>query len=241
MGVLVYLMSIANSNFEEWTIENRTLDLSKFHYDLSKMSLDGALFDEDKLVYFCKEVLAKERKETLLPKVSEWSKEFDSELYKKIEEDPLYFGKILDIEKDRPNPRKDYAKYSDIAPATRFFFDEEYEKLIQNPLPWNPNLTKETISEVLLTSANKMLFGVDEPTWWNALKEVASSLGFAINNREYKANPSAYHGNVSDFAEIIRIALTTSKQSPNLHEIIEILGEKRVKERLLSLAKKVLA
>jgi len=111
-------MSIANSNFEEWTIENRTLDLSKFHYDLSKMSLDGALFDEDKLVYFCKEVLAKERKETLLPKVSEWSKEFDSELYKKIEDDPLYFGKILDIEKDRPNPRKDYAKYSDIAPAT---------------------------------------------------------------------------------------------------------------------------
>ncbi len=241
MGVLVYLMSIANSNFEEWTIENKSLDLSKFHYDLSKMSLDGALFDEDKLNYFCKEVLARERADTLLPKVTAWSKDNDPGLYEKIEKDPSYFGKILDIEKDRTNPRKDYAKYSDIAPVTRFFFDEDYNAMIKEKLPWNEKMSKETIHEVLLSSANKMLFGTDEATWWNALKEVASSLGFAIVNREYKANPSAYKGNVSDFAEILRIALTASKQSPNLHEIIEILGEKRVKERLIALSQSILS
>lgn len=241
MGVLVYLMSIANSNFEEWTIENKSLDLSKFHYDLSKMSLDGALFDEDKLNYFCKEVLARERADSLLPKVMAWSKSNDPCLYEKIEKDPVYFGKILDIEKERQNPRKDYAKYSDIAPVARFFFDEDYASMIKEPLPWNEKMSKETISEVLSISANKMLFGTDEATWWNALKEVAASLNFAIVNREYKANPTAYKGNVSDFAEIIRIALTASKQSPNLHEIIEILGEKRVKERLLSLSKAILS
>lgn len=240
-GVLVYLMSIANSNFEEWTIENKTYDLSKFHYSLSKMSLDGALFDLDKLNFFCKEVLALERKDTLLPKVMAWSKENDPDLYSKIARDPSYFGAILDIEKDRSNPRKDYAKYSDIAPMTRFFFDEDYQELISKELPWNPKLSKETISEVLATSATKMKYGVDESTWWNGLKEIASSLGFAIVNKEYKANPSAYKGNVSDFAEIIRIGLTSSKQSPNLHEVIEILGEERVKERLLSLSKAVLA
>lgn len=240
-GVLVYLMSIANSNFEEWTIENKTYDLSKFHYSLNKMSLDGALFDLDKLNFFCKEVLALERKDTLLPKVMAWSKENDPDLYSKIARDPSYFGAILDIEKDRPNPRKDYAKYSDIAPMTRFFFDEDYQELISKELPWNPKLSKETISEVLATSATKMKYGVDESTWWNGLKEIASSLGFAIVNKEYKANPSAYKGNVSDFAEIIRIGLTSSKQSPNLHEVIEILGEERVKERLLSLSKAILA
>lgn len=240
-GVLVYLMSIANSNFEEWTIENKTYDLSKFHYSLNKMSLDGALFDLDKLNFFCKEVLALERKDTLLPKVMGWSKENDPDLYSKIERDPSYFGAILDIEKDRPNPRKDYAKYSDIAPMTHFFFDQDYQELISKELPWNPKLSKETIGEVLASSATNMKYGVDESTWWNGLKEIASSLGFAIVNKEYKANPDAYKGNVSDFAEIIRIGLTSSKQSPNLHEVIEILGEERVKERLLSLSKAVLA
>ena len=240
-GVLVYLMSVANSNFEEWTIENKSLDLSKFHYDLSKMSLDGALLDGDKLNYFCKEVLAKERKETLLPEVSTWSKVNDPSLYEKIQKDPVYFGKILDIEKDRPNPRKDYAKYSDIGPATRFFFDGDYAELIKGELPWKPSIDKKIISSVLEKSAEGMLFGVDESTWWNGLKEIAASLNFAIVNREYKANPSAYNGNVSDFAEIIRIALTSSNQSPNLHEIIEILGEKRVKERLLNLSKSIIA
>ncbi len=235
-GVKVYLMSIANSNFEEWTIENKSLDISSFHFSLEKMSLDGALFDEGKLNYFCKEVLAKERASTLLGKVKEWSEAYDSSLLSKINADPAYFSKILDIEKDRPNPRKDYAKYSDIAPLTSFFFDEDYAKLIENPLPWNEKLSKETIAECLSASSEKMLFGTDESTWWNALKEVASSLNFAIANRDYKANPSAYKGNVSDFAEVIRIALTGSKQSPNLHEIIEILGEKRVKERLNGLA-----
>lgn len=240
-GVLVYLMSIANSNFEEWTIENKTYDLSKFHYSLSKMSLDGALFDLDKLNFFCKEVLALERKDTLLPKVMNWSKENDPALYAKIERDPAYFGAILDIEKDRQNPRKDYAKYSDIAPLTRFFFDEDYKDLISKDLPWNPKLSKETIAEVLSTSANQMKYGVDESTWWNGLKEIAASLGFAVVNKEYKANPSAYKGNVSDFAEILRIGLTASKQSPNLHEVIDILGEKRVKERLTSLSSTLLA
>ncbi len=235
-GVKVYLMSIANSNFEEWTIENKSLDISSFHFTFEKMSLDGALFDEGKLNYFCKEVLAKERASTLLDKVREWSETYDPSLFSKITADPAYFSKILDIEKDRPNPRKDYAKYSDIAPLTAFFFDDDYAKLIANPLPWNEKLSKETIADCLSVIADKMLFGTDEATWWNALKEVASSLNFAIANRDYKANPSAYKGNVSDFAEIIRIALTGSKQSPNLHEIIEILGEKRVKERLAHLA-----
>ncbi len=235
-GVLVYLMSIANSNFEEWTIEHKSLDVKDFTFTFAKMSLDGALFDESKLNYFSKEVIAAMKAEVLLPKVIAWSKEYDQELLTKIERDPVYFKKILNIEKDRPNPRKDYCKYSDISPLSAFFFDEDFAKITANPLPFNEKYDQAFLHSFLTSLAEGMLFDVDEATWWNSVKEVASKNGFAIVNKEYKANPTAYKGNVSDAAEILRIALTGSKQSPNLHEVIEILGKERVIARIKSAA-----
>ncbi len=235
-GVLVYLMSIANSNFEEWCIENKTFDRTKFWYSLDKMSLDGALFDPDKLVYFCKEVLATKSAKELLGPVTDWARLYQPTLYAEIAQDPAYFEKILGIEKDRPNPRKDYGKFSDIEALTRFFFRPGYEELISGELPFNEKHSKEFIASFLRGLSETMLFGVDEATWWNGVKEYAASQGFAIANRDYKANPDAYRGNVADAAEILRIALTGSKQSPNLHEIIDILGENEVKRRLVELA-----
>ncbi len=231
-GVLVYLMSIANSNFEEWSIENKTLDTSKFNFSLSKMSLDGALFDENKLTYFCKEVLAAIPAKDLISPVTKWAKEYQPDLYKKIIEDPIYFEKILGIEKNRPNPRKDYGKFSDIEALTRFFFKDGYEEIVSNGYPFNEKHSKEFLSSFCLKLANGMTFGVDESTWWNSVKELAAKNDFAINNKEYKANPTAYRGNVADAAEILRIALTGSKMSPNMHEIIEILGKEEVVRRL---------
>ena len=175
-GLLVYLMSIANSNFEEWTIANKSLDVSKFTFAFKKMSLDGALFDEGKLNYFCKEVLAATPKEELLKAVKEWAEKNSPTLLKKMDDDMEYFF----------------------------------------------------MSEV----ADKMLYGAGESEWWNSVKEVAAANGFAIANKDYKANPDAYKGNISDAAEIIRIAITGQKDSPNLHEVIEILGKERVMKRL---------
>lgn len=231
-GVLVYLMSIANSNFEEWTIEHKSLNVNDFKFSFEKMSLDGALFDEDKLAYFSKEMIAREQADVLLPRVLEWAKEYEPELAKKIERDPVYFGKILNIEKNRSNPRKDYAKYSDIAPLSAFFFDEDFAKITANPLPFNPKFDKEFIASFLDDLAKNMAYDVDESTWWNSVKEVAKAHGFALSNKEYKANPDAYKGNVTDAAELLRVALTGSKQSPNLHEVIDILGKERVLSRL---------
>lgn len=236
-GVLVYLMSIANSNFEEWAIEHKSLDVSAFRFSFEKMSLDGALFDQDKLTYFSKEVIAREKADTLLPKVLAWAKEYEPELAAKIERDPAYFAKILNIEKDRPNPRKDYAKYSDIAPMSAFFFDEDFAKMTANPLPFNPKYDAAFLKAFLVDLGEKMHFDVDEADWWNSVKEIAKAHGFALSNKEYKANPDAFKGNVSDAAEILRIALTGSKQSPNLHEVIDILGKERVIKRLDSAIK----
>ena len=234
-ALLVYLMSIANSNFEEWTLSNKSYDYKAFKFTFAKMSLDGALFDQSKLNFFAKETIATIPTADLVHDVTAWAKENDELLNAKIEKDPEYFAKVLGIERERANPRKDYAKYSDIEPATRFFYDEDYKKMIENDLPFNPKFDKAFLKEFMADAASKMLYNVDESTWWNSIKEVAAANNFAIANKDYKANPDAYKGSVSDAAEIIRIALTCSKDSPNLHEVIEILGKDRVIARLNNL------
>lgn len=229
-GLLVYLMSIANSNFEEWTITNKSLDVSKFTFSFKKMALDGALFDESKLNYFCKEVIAATPKEQLLKDVKEWAEKNSESLLAKINMDEEYFTKIVNIEKDRPNPRKDYAKYSDIEPATWFFYDEDFSK--HGVLPFDEKFDKAFLKSFLAEVADKQLYNVSESEWWNSVKELASTNGFAVSNKDYKANPEAFKGNISAAAELIRVAITGQKDSQNLHEVIDILGEERVKARL---------
>ncbi len=230
-ALLTYLMSIANSNFEEWAIANKTFDASKFKFSLKKMSLDGALFDQDKLNYFSKEIIAKMPLEQLYENVLRYAKEKDQAFASRIEADPVYFKKILNIEKDRKNPRKDYAKYSDIYPLIRFFYADEWEKIVEGGLPIREEF-KPLVKEVLKDIEGKMIFGSDESTWWEGVKAIGEAHGFASSNKDYKANPDHYKGSVSDCAEILRVAITGSTQSPNLHEILEILGREEVNRRL---------
>ncbi len=231
-SLLVYLMSIANSNFEEWTSANKTYDFSKFAFRLKKMSLDGALFDQDKLNYFGKEMIAKTPLDKLFADVKSYAEKYDKVFYTHIENDENYFKKILNIEKDRKNPRKDYAKFADIYPLTKFFYADEYAKILANPLPFNPSYTKEDIIGVLSDCADKMLFGTDESAWWNGMKDIVSAHGFAVSNKDYLAHPELYKGNVSDGSGVLRVAITGAKDSPNLHEILEILGKDEVLRRI---------
>ncbi|MCR5490794.1 MAG: glutamate--tRNA ligase [Bacilli bacterium] len=230
-ALLVYLMSIANSNFEEWGIANKSFDLSKFKFSLKKMSLDGALFDQDKLNYFSKEIIAKMPLEKLYDNVLAYAKQKDEAFAARIEKDPSYFKKILNIEKDRKNPRKDYAKYSDIYPLIRFFYADEWQKIVDAGLPIRDEF-KPLVKGVLKDIEDKMAFGTDESTWWEGVKSIGESHGFAASNKDFKANPENYKGSVSDCAEILRVAITGSTQSPNLHEILEILGREEVNRRL---------
>lgn len=231
-GLLVYLMSIANSNFEEWSIQNKDYDRNNFKFSLSKMSLDGALFDMGKLNYFSKEIIARTPVKELAESVRLWAIGHDRDFFQKIDSNPEYFQKILNIGRDTPNPRKDYAKYSDIAPLISFFFYSEWKKTLEAGLPFNEKFTKEFIASFLADLKEKMIYGVDESTWFAGLKEVGAAHNFATVNKDYKANPGAYAGSISDAAELLRVALTGSKNSPNLHEVIEILGRSEVSIRL---------
>lgn len=238
-GLLVYLMSIANSNFEEWCIANKSYDRSQFKFSLEKMSLDGALFDMGKLNYFSKEVIARTPVEQLFDDVRAWAIGHDQSFFQKIDSNPDYFKKILNIERERPNPRKDYAKYGDIAPLTAFFYYSEWKKMLEAGLPFNEKFDNVLIASFLGDLKDKMVYGVDESTWFTGLKEVGSAHRFATANKEYKANPENFVGSVSDAAELLRVALTGSKNSPNLHEVIEILGRSEVSIRLEEIVAKL--
>ncbi len=231
-SLLVYLMSIANSNFEEWTMEHHSYDLNSFSFSFAKMSLDGALFDLDKLCFFSRELLATWKGKDMLPPLCAWAKENSPTFFAKIEKNPAYMEKILNIEKDRPNPRKDYAKWSDVEAASRFFYLEDFLPLEETGFPYDPKFNEEFISLFLKDAADKMKYGTDEPTWWNSVKEIASEHHFALSNKEFKANPSSYIGTLTEAAELLRLAITGAKKSPNLHEVIEILGEEETKRRL---------
>lgn len=231
-AIKVYLMSIANSNFEEWTIQNNSYDLDAFPFSIERMSLDGALFDQDKLNYFSKEILAKMPLEEEFVLVKAWAKEYNEEFFSYIVKDEEYFKKILNIEKDRPNPRKDYAKYSDIYPLIKYFYKDKWDEIYSSGLSFKETLLKEDIVSLLKDIKENMLFGSDESSWWDGFKEIAARNGFAISNKEYKLNPTAFKGNISDASEILRVVVTGANQSPNLHEILEILGKEEVIRRI---------
>ena len=231
-SLLVYLMSIANSNFEEWTITHKSFDIDVFPFSIKKVSDEGALFDQDKLNYFSKEIIAKMPVEEEFPLVKEYAKSFDAPLFAKMEENPEYLKVILGLGKALKNPRKDYARYADIYPFIGFFFDDEYEKILAAGLPFNEKLSKDLIASFLRQAKEKMPFGTDEATWFNAIKEIGVAHGYAGSNKDYKENPDAYLGSLSDCAEIIRIAIVGKNQSPNLHDVLEIIGEQRILARI---------
>lgn len=232
-GFIEYLLTIANSNYEEWRKENPNASSDEFTLTFNKMSLDGALFDLDKVKFICKELISKMTTKEIVEASTNWAKIYSKELLSLIEKDPDMYAQILSIEREQEKPRKDYAKYSDIYPAITFFYDDFYnEALKEKVLPWNENFSKEDIKLVLETYSKTINLKLDQESWFNTIKELASSLGFAANVKDYKKNKEAYKGHVGDISEMIRIAVSTSKQSPNLYFVLKILGKDKVIERL---------
>ena len=228
----VYLMSIANSNFEEWTASSNSFNPDEFKFSFSKMSLDGVLFDQDKLNFFSKELIARFTAEDLYSRILEWSEKFDHEFYNQIKDKKDYVTAILNIERGGEKPRKDYAKYSDIYPIIRFFFNDQYEEITANGYPFNELMNKTVIAEVLKDFAQSNDYSLGSDVWFGSVKELSTRHQFAENNKMYKANKEAYLGHSGDVAEMIRVALTGSKNSPNLYFVIQILGKEEVNRRI---------
>lgn len=227
-----YLMSIANSNFEEWTIQNDSYDLDAFKFAFDKMSLDGVLFDQGKLNYFSKEIIAKLTAEELYENLIVWSKQYDEKLYKHFEPNKEFATKILNIERGGEKARKDFVCYSDVFPQIRFFFRDQYEEIVKGGYPFNEAIDKNVIKDFLLDFSSSNDYSLANDVWFNTVKELGMRHNFAESNKVYKQNKELYLGHVGDVAEIIRVALVGAKNSPNLHSVIQILGKEEVDSRI---------
>jgi len=230
-ALIMYLMTIANSNFERWILDNKFEGMDNFTLSFDKMSLDGALFDMGKLNFFSRELLGKKNKEEFYLMAKQYGKEYNKELYDLIESDPDYFKAIINIEREKENPRKDYEKMADVLPIISFFYPSYYEDILKQGFSFNEKFTKEDIKAVL-EGVKALSLEQDEQSWFNQMKEIGSGLGYAADRKALKANPELYKGGVSDIAEILRIALSGRKNTPNLYYVMKILTKEVCLQRI---------
>ncbi len=229
-ALLVYLMSIANSNFEEWTAENHSYNLDDFKFSFDKMSLDGVLFDQDKLNFFSKEIIAQMSAEEVYNRVHEWATGTFKERLEAYKETSIA---ALNIERGGEKARKDYACYKDVYPILSLFYKEDNEKEFNEVgLSFNPNIPTSVVKEVLEDFKESNDYSLGNDVWFSTVKELGVRHKFAQSGKIYKQNPEAYVGHVGDVAEIIRLAVTNRKNSPNLHDVLVILGKDEVDRRI---------
>ena len=227
-AVKLYLMTIANSNFEEWFLNNPDKDLSEFKFDFKKISASGTLFDVEKLFNISKNYFSKLTAEEIYDNLLIWTKEFDLEFYNILKNNKEYSIKVFNIERGGVKPRKDYISYKSIRSFVFYMFDE----LFVNPnYGWNKITNLEEIRNILNTYLNKYIDLTDQETWFNKIKEMCDELGYASNMKDYKKNPENFKGSVADVSGVLRIALTSLSNTPDLYLIMNVLGIEKIKER----------
>lgn len=230
-AVIEALMTIINSNYEEWHTNNPDKTFRDFTFSPKKMSSSGALFDLEKLNNISRDVISKMTKEELLERSLNWANKFDEELKELIEKDKEYYMNIINIERCQKKPRKDYETYSDIKNYIWYMYDELFVKE-DKTYEFN-EIDIEEVRNVLKTYFDKYYdASFDKDTWFNKMKEAAEEMGYCANMKEYKLNPDNYKGSIADFSMIIRVALTTKTTTPDLYEIMKLLGTDRIKERI---------
>ncbi len=239
-AMIEYLMTLANSDFESWRSKNREQDVFDFNFKIDRMSSSGSLLDIPKLNDISKEIIAKMDSKTLLEKVTSWAKEYDNDLLNILNRDLDYTKKIFALERDNAKKvRKDIYKWEDILKTFFYFFNdlfkndiEENGREYENLLKENTKLNVGIINKVLSAYLSSYSENHSKEEWFENLKNTASNLGFCTDMKEYKKNPDNYIGSTADFASIIRIAITNRKNSPDIYEIMQILGKDEVKNRL---------
>ncbi|MEG0386950.1 MAG: glutamate--tRNA ligase [Niameybacter sp.] len=230
--VIEYLLNIINSTYEEWRTENPMDDYHDFQVSLDKMSKSGALFDIVKLNDVSKDVIARMPGEKVYDLYTEWAKEHDVQMYKLITANAEMSKAIFSIDKEGLKPRKDFAKWMEVKEKIAYFFDHFFygETAEQVELP--KGMTIETAKEIIAAYKDAYKHNEEsQETWFETLKNFAVELGYCANRKEYKANPEAYKGMISDVAGAVRAAVTHRSNTPDLYTIMQILGEEKVQER----------
>ena len=227
-AVCEYIMTLLNSNYEEWHMQNADKPYTSFPFNIKKMSTSGCLFDFAKLNDVSKNVISKMTAEKVYELSSEWAKDFDKELYEELTSNPDYTKSIFSIGRGGKNPRKDIAVWTDVKGYVDFFYDKFFE--IKDEYP--EKFSKQDIKLTLEEFAKTFDISDDTGTWFEKIKDIADMLGFASDMKAYKQNPDAYKGNVSDISMFIRIAISGKTNAPDMYSSMQILGYDRVIGRI---------
>ena len=230
-AVKEYLLNIANSTFENWRRANPDKPMEEFDFQLNKMSVSGALFDMVKLLDIGKTVISKMTAEAVYEKTLEWAKEYDSEL-EALLQDKEYALKVFGIERGNKKPRKDIAKWSDVKENIDYMYDSEFYNKVQE-YPYQPAISdKEDISKILDLYIEKYYDeNDDKQAWFDKIKALAVEMGYAGEVKEFKANPGMYKAHVGDVSTVLRVALTSRTNTPDMYEIMQVLGKNRIAKR----------
>lgn len=227
-AVVESLLTIINSNYEEWRDNNPDLPFTEFKFDAKKMSSSGALYDLMKLEDISKNIISRMNKDELYEESYTWACKYDEKLKELIDKDVDYYKNIINIEREQAKPRKDIAKYSDIYNLIYYMYDE----LFNPEYEWMKITDTTEIKNIINTYINEYYDRDDDKdTWFNKIKELAEYLGYAANMKDYKKNPDNYKGNVADIATVIRVSLTGKKNTPDLYEILKLFGIDRIRSR----------
>jgi len=236
-AVLEYLMNLANSDFESWRKQNPTLPLDDFELKLNKLNKSGALFDFDKLNHVSQNYISRLTKEDVYNKLKNWSRENNPNLFTRLNghKDTEYILDIINIERENTNkPRKDIIKWADAWKSIGYFFDDEFNLTKEQALELLPNLNEEEIKNIVTDFVKDYDKNIakEKQEWFEDFKLLAEKHNFAINGKEFQANPDKFKGLMADFAKIFRVLLTGSIQSPDLYYTMKCMGEERVFNRL---------
>lgn len=227
-SVTEYLMTLLNSGFEDWRRANPKADVYSFPFNLKKMSASGCLFDLVKLNDVSKNVISVMTAGEVYDNITAWAEKYDEELYALFTKNPDYAKAILNIDRENPKPRKDIARWSEVKDYISYFYNELYEPEFILP----ENISSSDAAKILDRYKSVYNENDTKDEWFAKIKDMCEPLGFTPNVKEYKKNPDAYKGHVGDISSVIRIAVTSRANTPDLYMIMKLLGKDEVIARI---------
>ncbi len=227
-AVCEYVMTLLNSNYEEWHAQNPDKNYKEFPFNIKKMSVSGCLFDFDKLNDVSKNVISRMDAKTVTDKVTAWALEFDPEFGRALDADREFAEKIFAIGRGGKKPRKDLATFNDAKPYMGFFYDEFFKIVDEYPENFDKADIKSTLEKFIKTYDEND----DMNTWFDKVKAIADELGYASDMKKYKETPDAFRGSVADISMFIRVAVTGKQNAPDLYTVMQIIGKDATVRRI---------
>ena len=226
-AVYEYLMTLLNSNYEDWRRANPTAPAGDFKFSPKKLNPAGNLFDYAKLTDVSKNEIAKMDAQKVYELLTEWAEEFDPDFAAKLKADKDFAVSILAIGRGGKKPRKDLATWKEAKPYMGFFYDEYLEKPV-----FDPRFSRDTVATVLKKFLERYDYADDSGMWFDKVKEITTEIGFTTDMKAYKADPDAFPGTVADVSTFIRQAVTGKTNSPDLYTVMQILGYEKSVDRI---------